>query len=200
MQIFRAQKSLLRKSCWYSTQIDPIQPQNLIKQDSPNKIDLKEAKQVVPEIEEFDRSNKVILEKLNDVGSLDILPGHENLINGFNAKYFNVGTVAVFGSVVVFNDAFFIWRVKDVHEITIESLSIFEIYSPSISLLIIGTGHRRRDIDEEVIEYYSKKGIAIETYSSSDAASTLNFLLQEGRNAAGALISIGDKYRHQFQS
>lgn len=59
MQIFRAQKSLLRKSCWYSTQINPIPPQNLIKQDSPNKINLNEAKQVVPEIEEFDRSNKV---------------------------------------------------------------------------------------------------------------------------------------------
>lgn len=54
----------------------------------------------------------------------------------FLAKYFNVGTVAVFGSVVVFNDAFFIWRVKDVNEITIESLSIFEIYSPSICMFI----------------------------------------------------------------
>jgi len=151
------------------------------------------------QLEEFDRSNKVILEKLDDVGTLDILPGHENLVNGFNAKYFNVGTVAVFGSVLIFPDAFFIWRVKDVYEITIESLAIFEIYSPPPSLVIIGTGHRRREVDGDVIEYFSKKGISLEPYSSADAAATLNFLLQEGRNVAGALISIGERYNDQFR-
>jgi uncharacterized protein len=161
---------------------------------------LKESISRDPAVEEFDRSDRVILEKINDVGSLDILPTHENMINGFNDKYFNIGSVAVFGSVVVFHDSFFMWRVKDVHDITVESLSIFEVYSPVPSLLIIGTGHRRRDIDDEVIEHFSKKGISIEFYSSADAASTLNFLLQEGRSVAGALIPIGERYKDQFRS
>jgi uncharacterized protein len=161
---------------------------------------LKESIEKSQGVEQFDRTNKVILEQINDLGSLDILPTAENLINGFNDKYFNIGSVAVFGSVVVFPDAFFIWRVKDVFDITIESLSIFEVYSPVPTLLIVGTGHRRRDLDDEVIEHFSQKGISIEVYSSSDAASTLNFLLQEGRNVAGAFIPIGDKYKEQFRS
>jgi uncharacterized protein len=151
------------------------------------------------EVEEFDRSDKVIMEKINDVGSLDILPGHEYLINGFNDKYFNIGSVAVFGPVVVFQDSFFMWRVKDVFDITIDSLSILDVYSPRPSLLIVGTGHRRRDIDDEVIEHFSQVGISIEAYSTADASSTLNFLLQEGRNVAGALIPVGDKYNDEFR-
>jgi uncharacterized protein len=201
MQICRSQKVFSHQIRYLCKTALPTQPP-ILQTDSSNKLlnpeILKES--ILKKEEEFDRSDKVIHEKLDDVGSLDILPGHENLVNGFNANYFNVGSIAVFGSVVIFPDAFFIWRVKDVQQITIESLSIFEVYAPAPSLVIIGTGHRRREIDEDVIEYYSKKGITIEPYSSADAASTLNFLLQEGRHVAGALISIGDKYKDNFRS
>jgi hypothetical protein len=43
----------------------------------------------------------VILQKISDVGSLDLLDQNENQINGLNDKYFNVGSIALMGKLFV---------------------------------------------------------------------------------------------------
>jgi uncharacterized protein len=35
-----------------------------------------------------------------------------------------------------------------------------------VALVLLGTGRQWRDLDPEIIEYYAKKGITIETYST----------------------------------
>lgn len=109
--------------------------------------------------EEMDRTNKVELFvrwsykqviSPTEPTEMDLLGSRDNMINGFNGQFFQVGDVALYGSIFVFEglafwsinllttpDAYFLWRAKSIKDVTIESLSILTAYNPAPSKLFV---------------------------------------------------------------
>jgi len=136
--------------------------------------------------EEFDRSRKVIQIDMDN----DLLGGiMPNSIHGFNDNAFLINDVCLYGSMIVFSNCYFLWRARTISDITIESLRIVELHYPTPSLLLVGTGEFTVSIDMEVCNYYLSKGIVIETSSTPTACATFNFMLQENRPAALAVLT-----------
>eukprot|EP01127_Copromyxa_protea_P001978 TRINITY_DN11879_c0_g1_i1.p1 TRINITY_DN11879_c0_g1~~TRINITY_DN11879_c0_g1_i1.p1 ORF type:complete len:232 (-),score=57.34 TRINITY_DN11879_c0_g1_i1:11-706(-) len=140
--------------------------------------------------EEMDRTNKVINPSTSNPNDMDLLGVKDNLINGYKGSFFHVGKVALYGSIFVFEDVFFLWRISHVKELTVSSLEILRTYNPLPTMVILGTGKVLRHPPQHVIQHYAKLGITIEALKTVDAISTFNFLLQEGRSVAGAFIAI----------
>jgi len=76
-------------------------------------------------------------------------------------------------------------------DITEESLSLFTILDPKLDVLVIGhgmTNGARNPVDPRTILKLRKKGLNIEVLTTENAISTYNFLVEEGRVVAAALI------------
>ena len=85
------------------------------------------------------------------------------------------------------------WVVDGPEDITEESLSLFTVLDPKLDVLIIGYGSHntttsRNPVDPKVILKMRKKGINVEVLTTENAISTYNYLVEEGRVVAAALI------------
>ena len=85
------------------------------------------------------------------------------------------------------------WVVDSAEDITEESLSLFTVLDPKLDVLIIGYGSRntttsRNPVDPKVIMKMRQKGINVEVLTTENAISTYNYLVEEGRVVAAALI------------
>ena len=81
--------------------------------------------------------------------------------------------------------------VSGAEDITEESLALFTILDPKLDVLIIGHGLTkvaRNPVDPRTILKMRKKGLNIEVLTTENAISTYNFLVEEGRVVAAALI------------
>uniref|UniRef100_A0A6B2LMI6 NADH dehydrogenase [ubiquinone] 1 alpha subcomplex assembly factor 3 n=1 Tax=Arcella intermedia TaxID=1963864 RepID=A0A6B2LMI6_9EUKA len=139
--------------------------------------------------EPFDRSTKVINPKGFDA---ELLGSTENLnvINGYNDWSFHVKDVCLCGSIMVFPEAYFLWRARKATDITIDSLKLISTIHPTPSYVLVGTGENQLMLPSEVVEHYSSLGITLESLSTPNACSTFNFLLQERRPVALAALTL----------
>ena len=85
------------------------------------------------------------------------------------------------------------WVVDGPEDITEESLSLFTVLDPKLDVLIIGYGSHsqltsRNPVDPKVILKMRQKGINVEVLTTENAVSTYNYLVEEGRVVAAALI------------
>ena len=89
------------------------------------------------------------------------------------------------------------WNVDGPEDITEESLSLFTILDPKIDVLIVGYGDntpvkgKKRDafpVDPKIILKMRQKGVSMELLTTENAIATYNYLVEEGRVVAAALI------------
>ena len=70
-------------------------------------------------------------------------------------------------------------------------MALFTILDPKLDVLIIGHGMNkvsRNPVDPKTILKMRQKGVTVEVLSTPNAISTYNFLVEEGRVVAAALI------------
>ena len=87
------------------------------------------------------------------------------------------------------------WNVEGPQDINEDSLSLFTILDPKIDVLIIGygdnssqSGKRTFPVDTSIIMKMRRKGINVELLTTENAIATYNYLVEEGRVVAAALI------------
>ena len=90
---------------------------------------------------------------------------------------------------------FAVWNVEGPEDITEESLSLFTILDPKIDVLIVGygdnntqTGKKQFPVDTRIIMKMRQKGVNMELLTTENAIATYNYLVEEGRVVAAALI------------
>ncbi|BBM98669.1 NADH dehydrogenase [ubiquinone] 1 alpha subcomplex assembly factor 3 [Marchantia polymorpha subsp. ruderalis] len=111
------------------------------------------------------------------------------LIDGYDDTGFILNGVRHEGSLICLGKLVFKWTPRKPSEITPESLSLFELLRPPPELLILGNGKRITPARPEVRAYLKKNGIKLEAIDTKNAASTFNFLNEEGRQVAVAMLS-----------
>lgn len=110
------------------------------------------------------------------------------LVSRYSTKGFKIQGNKLYGPVAILPDTFFSWKVKSAADITIDSLQLFTVVEPKIELLVVGTGVKIERLSQEVLGYLRKHNISLELLDTPNACSTFNFLLEEGRMTAAALI------------
>merc|ERR1711915_261288 len=120
--------------------------------------------------------------------------GVVNLIDSFAVDGFRLNdNTKILGPCVVFPAHVLGWVVDGPEDITEESLSLFTVLDPKLDVLIIGYGspnivNKRNPVDPKVILAMRKKGVNVEVLTTENAISTYNYLVEEGRVVAAALI------------
>lgn len=115
-----------------------------------------------------------------------------NLIDSYSSDGFRLtDDTFIFGPAIILPTAVLRWNIMSAAEITMESLSLFTILEPKLDVIVIGHGCDpcvRDPVNIKTILGLKKKGIAIESIPTEKAIATYNYLLEEGRVVAAALI------------
>jgi uncharacterized protein len=74
----------------------------------------------------------------------------------------------VYGSVLLLPRAHYLWNVESNEQLTFESLKLFEIITPKVDLILIGTGKDMiyDDKNTEIIKQFKSIGISTEFMST----------------------------------
>ncbi|KAG8906863.1 hypothetical protein FRB99_005923 [Tulasnella sp. 403] len=96
-------------------------------------------------------------------------------------------------SCIFINGRVFLWNVPQVKEgswsgWTKEMFEIFDVVIPKPEVLLFGTGNAPLPLSQELRQYLTSIGIAVEIMDTWNACSTYNLLSEEGRQVAAALI------------
>ncbi|KAG6547523.1 hypothetical protein Mapa_010971 [Marchantia paleacea] len=110
------------------------------------------------------------------------------LIDGYDDTGFILNGLKHEGSLICLGKLVFKWTPRKPSEVTPESLSLFELLRPPPELLILGNGKRITPARPEVRAYLKTNGIKLEAIDTKNAASTFNFLNEEGRQVAVAML------------
>jgi uncharacterized protein len=118
----------------------------------------------------------------------------KTMITAYGDHEFMVNNVFVRSSILLFPNSFLQWKIRDISELSIDSLRIFTLLYPSLQILLIGTGNSMLFPHEPkaqgITDFFRKHGVKVEFLSSNVAATTFNFLNQEDRNVAAALLPL----------
>eukprot|EP00729_Bicosta_minor_P021277 gene21277-8641_t len=109
-----------------------------------------------------------------------------NRVSSYSPAGFTVNDTRMQGAVALFPGLQLMWKVQVMEDITIESLELFVRMNPKIDVLVLGSGDRIEFVYD--IEYLKQYGITIEVQDTRRACATYNFLSEEGRRVAGALL------------
>ncbi|XP_065829165.1 NADH dehydrogenase [ubiquinone] 1 alpha subcomplex assembly factor 3-like [Oscarella lobularis] len=124
--------------------------------------------------------------------TLDVLgPDGKNKIthiSSYSTKGFTINGIRVVGSVALFKNAIIHWKITDPSQINPETLALFHLFWPPIEVLVLGVGDKITQMDEALRKYARTKGLGLEIQDTPNACATFNFLMDEGRQAAAALI------------
>lgn len=148
---------------------------------------------------------KMDLTKINDTSvigkGVELLDGFESdgvggkrlTVRGYNDNSFLVNDILIENqSIILFPSTMILWNgIREVKDITIESLSVFTLVYPTIEILFIGCGETMLSrFPVEICKYFRDKGIVIEATDTANAAATFNVLNSEGRNVGAALLTL----------
>jgi len=114
-----------------------------------------------------------------------------NMIDSVGMDGFRLNSdTKVLGPCAIFPNAVLAWRVRGPEDITEESLSLFKILAPKLDVLVIGYGDHRNTnpVSPKLILKMRKMGINMEVLDTEHAVAVYNFLVDEGRVVAAALI------------
>jgi uncharacterized protein len=113
-------------------------------------------------------------------------------MNGYNATGFKVNGVRFDGAVLLLPRTFVRWNVASLADVSLRSLVAATVYAPRISILLIGTGDVFRAPTPQLAalarQLKQQHNIQVELMRTISAGSTFNFLNQEGRDVAAALL------------
>ncbi|RDD47084.1 NADH dehydrogenase [ubiquinone] 1 alpha subcomplex assembly factor 3 [Trichoplax sp. H2] len=122
--------------------------------------------------------------------SLEVIAGSDQMpiIKSYSSQGFSIGNIKIIGPAAILPKGFFLWKVKRNENITARNLSLFPVLVPRIDILVIGTGNNLAVLHPDVLKYLRSNAIAVEVQDTPNACATFNFLLEEGRQVAAALI------------
>eukprot|EP00055_Hartaetosiga_balthica_P006480 m.20313 g.20313 ORF g.20313 m.20313 type:complete len:189 (+) comp5238_c0_seq2:72-638(+) len=116
-------------------------------------------------------------------------PANSHLrIRKFSSKGFTINNIFHEGPMMILGSLHLEWNVKSVKELTVDSLVPLELYHPRPEILVVGSGDDVVHISDDIKQYVSQLGIALEVQDTRHACSTYNFLVEEGRDVAAVLL------------
>lgn len=124
----------------------------------------------------------------------DGIEGEEmrSAIRGIGDTSFLVNNVEVNQSVLLFPHSFLMWNATTLEDITIDNLTPFTLFYPTIEILFIGCGKNAPEpprLAPEIHAHFREQGVMLEVTTTEHAASTFNILNSEGRNVGAALLT-----------
>ena len=112
---------------------------------------------------------------------------NKNLITGYDSNWVEVNQERYHSSLIMTpNQLLLEWPVKSIKDIKENSFEAIE--SLNIEIILLGTGNIQEHLEPRLIEYFSKKNIAIESMNNQSACRTYNILANEERKVLLALM------------
>jgi uncharacterized protein len=112
---------------------------------------------------------------------------NKNLITGYDLNWVEVNQTRHESSLIMTPDRLFLeWSVKTILDMKENSFKAIE--SLDIEIILLGTGNTQEHLEPKLLEYFSKKNIAIESMSNQSACRTYNILANEERKVLLALM------------
>jgi uncharacterized protein len=112
------------------------------------------------------------------------------VVQGYRPGGFTVAQVQWRGSILVLRDRTVAWPVRDLGEVTLETLEPVRAAAPAIELLIVGTGAAFLLFPPTLRQAIRAWGIVVEAMATPAACRTYDVLLAEERRVAAALIAL----------
>ena len=114
---------------------------------------------------------------------------HPAPIEAYGKGGFRFAGMSHRGSLLCLPDGIWAWPVATAEEINEAALEPVFARAESISLLLIGTGRGGGMLSAALRQRFKALQVSVEATSTSNAVSTYNILLGEGRRVAAALIA-----------
>ena len=112
---------------------------------------------------------------------------NKNLITGYDSNWVEVNQERYHSSLIMTpNQLLLEWPVKSIKDIKENSFEAIE--SLNVEIILLGTGNIQEHLEPRLIEYFSKKNIAIESMNNQSACRTYNILANEERKVSLALM------------
>lgn len=113
------------------------------------------------------------------------------MISGYTQYGFRLNNnFMVLGPVVCFANTVMAWYVNDERDVCEDALSLLLHVEPVPSVIVLGVGDQtyRRHVDRTVLAAARRHRCTVEVLPVDAAVATYNFVVSEGRHAAGAFI------------
>lgn len=112
---------------------------------------------------------------------------NKNLITGYDLNWVEVNQERHHSSLIVTpNQLILEWPVKSIKDIKENSFEAIE--SLSVEIILLGTGNIQEHLEPRLLEYFSKKNMAVESMNNQSACRTYNILANEERKVLLALM------------
>ena len=112
---------------------------------------------------------------------------NKNLITGYDLNWVEVNQERHHSSFIVTpNQLLLEWPVKSIKDIKENSFEAIE--SLNVEIILLGTGNIQEHLEPRLLEYFSKKNMAVESMNNQSACRTYNILANEERKVLLALM------------
>ena len=112
---------------------------------------------------------------------------NKNLITGYDLNWVEINQERHHSSLIVTpNQLLLEWPVKSIKDIKENSFEAIE--SLNVEIILLGTGNIQEHLEPRLLEYFSKKNMAVESMNNQSACRTYNILANEERKVLLALM------------
>lgn len=112
---------------------------------------------------------------------------NKNLITGYDSNWVEVNQERYHSSLIMTpNQLLLEWPVKSIKDIKENSFEAIE--SLNVEIILLGTGNIQEHLEPRLLEYFSKKNMAVESMNNQSACRTYNILANEERKVLLALM------------
>jgi len=112
---------------------------------------------------------------------------NKNLITGYGLNWVEVNQERHQTSLIITpNQLLLEWPFKTIKDIKENSFEAIESFN--IEIILLGTGNTQEHLEPKILEYFSKKNMAVECMNNQSACRTYNILANEERKVLLALM------------
>jgi uncharacterized protein len=112
---------------------------------------------------------------------------NKNLITGYDLNWVEINQERHRSSLIVTpNQLLLEWPVKNIKDIKENSFEAIKSFD--VEIILLGTGNIQEHLEPRLIEYFSKKNLAVESMNNQSACRTYNILANEERKVLLALM------------
>ena len=112
---------------------------------------------------------------------------NKNLITGYGLNWVEVNQERHQTSLIITpNQLLLEWPFKTIKDIKENSFDAIESFN--IEIILLGTGNIQEPLEPKILEYFSKKNMAVECMNNQSACRTYNILANEERKVLLALM------------
>ncbi len=111
-----------------------------------------------------------------------------NIIQGYGVGRFRIGQQVHEYSLLVSAEHVSRWNISDIASITPQSLDAFLNHTPSLEVILFGTGKSITPIPQSIRDILRQKKIGVDVMDTGAACRTYHVLLAEKRRVGAALL------------